>query len=92
MSEKLKYAPIGELSAPEARALVLECDGNFDMALEAQVAKICESAPKGDKAFRTDLLGKEHGGQKDRGRARKKRKDRSHGLDRRFLLRQRNTS
>lgn len=46
MSEKLKYAPIGELSAPEAKALVLECDGNFDMALEAQVAKICESAPK----------------------------------------------
>ena len=46
MSEKLKYAPLGELSLEDAKLLVLECDGAFDVALEAQVEKICQMMPK----------------------------------------------
>lgn len=46
MTEKIKYAPLGELSASEARETVLECDREFDASLEAEVAKICESSPK----------------------------------------------
>ena len=46
MTEKIKYAPIGELSTPDALALVLECDREFDAALEAKVARICKAAPK----------------------------------------------
>lgn len=46
VSEKIKYAPIGELSADAARELVLECDRAFEAALEAEVSRICERAPK----------------------------------------------
>lgn len=46
MSEKIKHAPLGALSAADSKALVLECDRTFDAALEAQVEKICLSAPK----------------------------------------------
>ena len=46
MSEKIKYAPMGELSPDAAKALVLDCDRAFEEALEAEVAKVCERAPK----------------------------------------------
>ena len=46
MTEKIKYAPLGALSTPDALALVLECDREFDAALEAKVARICKVAPK----------------------------------------------
>ena len=46
MSEKMKYAPLGKLSAADAEAFVLECDREFEAELEVQIDRICEGAPQ----------------------------------------------